>query len=252
MLLISTSSLKWYWLHKIFKIISQTGLDWINLDIVSGEYDSENAIYLKELSTTFNVPIHSISAYEKKMDSRLVEDLIEFAKIIWAKIIHFYPPHRWDKDTTWFSDYLTKAQARNPDIILTVMNVEPKTFLFFIPEYKDATLTAIKKLTWNTSLNISNVDTSTWIDLIKTFYNLWDTIRNVFLSDKAWTKWDIMLGKWDMPLRDLLWKLKESWYNWTFTLKLLPKELLAWDDEIVLEKIEEARKYFEKYYKNAS
>ncbi len=249
MLLISTSSLKWYWLHKIFKLISKSTLDWINLDIVAWEFDTEDALYIKSLSEEFNVPVVSVSAYEKKMDAKLVDALIDFCRIIWAKMINFYPPHRADKDTTWFSDYLAKAQIKTPDILLSVMNVEPKTFLFFIPEYKDATLETIKKITKNTSLAISNVDITTWVDLLKTFNLLWNTIRNVFLSDKSWAKSELMLGKWDMPLRDLLWKLKENSYNWLFTLKIAPKDLLVGSpDEIVLWKIEDAQKYFNKYY----
>ena len=249
MLLISTSSLKWYWLHKIFKLVSQTDYDWINLDLSSLDFDTENIEYIKELSKEFSVPVVSISAYEKKMDKNTVDFILKMAGELWVKCITFYPPHRLDKDATWFSTYLPRAKAKNPDISITVMNTEPKTFLFFIPEYKDATLSTIKKITWETSLVVSNVDTSSWIDLLKTFSLLWNSIRNVFLGDKTGNKQDIMLWKWDMPLESLLIKLKEAWYKWLFTIKLNPKELSAWDDNTVLQKLAEAKLYFEKYFK---
>lgn len=248
MLIISTSCFKWYGLHKIFKLVSEAWLDWLNLDIISWEYDTENALYVKSLSDEFKVPVLSITAYEKKMDSKLVDSLINFAWITWTKLINFYPPHRADKDTLWFSDYLTKAQNKEKDITLSVLNVEPKTFLFFIPEYKDATLTTIKKVTWNTSLSISNVDPSSWVDLIKTFSMLWNTIKNVYLSDKSWTKNEVMLWKWDMPLRDLLWRLKENWYDWIFTIKISPKELWVGDDSLLINRIADAKKYFDKHF----
>jgi hypothetical protein len=89
----------------------------------------------------------SITAYERKMDNKLVDEIIKMADHLGSKIINFYPPHRADKDTTWFSDYLPKIKAKKTDLIFSVINVEPKTFLFFIPEYKDATLETIKKIT---------------------------------------------------------------------------------------------------------
>lgn len=248
MLLISTFSLHWYWLHKIFKLVKESGLDWINLDVVSWDYDTEDAEYIKELSKSFWIPVISITAYERKMDAETVDNLIDMAHIIWAKVINFYPPHRADKDSTWFSTYLTKVKTLKKDIELSVINVEPKTFLFFIPEYKDATLMTIKKITWKTTLAITNVDPSTWVDLLKTYSMLGKTVKNVYLWDKSWSKQDLMLGKWDMPLRDLFWKLKEANYTWLFTIKISPKELWVWNDKLVLEKIDETKKYFKKHY----
>lgn len=103
------------------------------------------------------------------MDSTSVNSVIELARKIGAKLVNFYPPHRADKDTSWFSDHLHKVQQRNKDVEISIVNVEPKTFLFFIPEYKDATLSMIRKFTGNTTLSITNVDASTGVDLLKTF-----------------------------------------------------------------------------------
>lgn len=249
MLILSTSALKWYWLHKIFKIAKETSFEWINLDLVQWDFDAEDTSYVKELSETFQVPVVSITSYERKMDSKTVRDVLYMWKELWAKTLNFYPPHRLDKDTTWFSQELPKVKKENPEFFISVINVEPKTFLFFIPEYKDATLSTIKKITWDTTLSIWNVDPSSWIDLMKTFSLLWNSIRNVFLTDKTWSKQDLFLWKWDMPLRDLLWRLHESSYNWLFTIKISPKELSAWKDDVLLQKLSDAKAYFEKYFK---
>lgn len=219
--------------------------------MVIWDFDTEDAEYIKELSQEFSVPVNSVTAYERKMTSKNVDKAIELAKIVWAKIINFYPPYRSDIDTVWISEYLPKLQEKNKDITLSVINVEPKTFLFFIPEYKDATLTTIKKLTGSSSLYVSNVDPSTWVDLLKTFSLLWNSIKNVYLSDKSWTKKELMLWKGDMPLRDLLWKLKEKSYDWAFTVKVAPKEISAWKDKKMIEKLDSIYDYFEKYYKKA-
>lgn len=249
MLLVSTSCFRWYWLHKIFKLVSQTKYDWINLDITTWDYDSEDANYIKSLSEEFSVPVLSITSYERKMDSDLVDEMLKIANTLWAKIINFYPPHRADKDTTWFSTYLTRIKPKTKWIDLSIINVEPKTFLLFIPEYKDATLATIKKVTWDTTLAISNIDTSTWVDLLKAFSVLWNSIKNVILSDRSGSKSDLQLGRWDMPLESLLIKLRENLYKWFFTLKISPKELWVGKDELVIKRLEESKSFFEKYYK---
>jgi 2-iminoacetate synthase ThiH len=80
------------------------------------------------------------------MSKEEVDNILILAKKLGVKNISFYPPHRADKDTTWFSD-LNKVKEKNPNFNICIINVEPKTFLFFIPEYKNATLTTIKKIT---------------------------------------------------------------------------------------------------------
>lgn len=249
MLLASTSSFRWYWLHKTFQLISKSWYDGINLDIFAWEFDTENANYIKELSDEFKVPVISITAYERKMDSNLVDEMVIYAGIVWAKIINFYPPHRADKDTTWFATYISKIKQKNKTIDFSIINVEPKTFLLFIPEYKDATLATIKKITWDTTLAISSIDISTWVDLLKAFTILWNSIKNVFLSDRSGSKTDLQLGKWDMPLESLLIRLKENSYKWLFTVKISPKELWAGKDELVLKRLAESKSFFEKHFK---
>lgn len=106
--------------------------------------------------------------------------------------------------------------------------------MFFIPEYKDATLTSIKKLTGETALHISNVDPESGVDLIKTFTILGNSIVNVFLSDKTGSKDNLLPGKGDMPLETLLIRLKDGGYKRNFTLKIDPKSLGVGDNEAVL------------------
>lgn len=52
-----------------------------------------------------------------------------------------------------------------------------------------------------------------------------------------------------MPLESLLIKLRENGYPGYFTLQINPKELGAGKDDVVLEKLADAKKYFEKYFK---
>lgn len=62
MLLISTSSLKGYWIHKIFSIVKNSNYDWIDLSVDFDDFDSFDKDYLKQISDDFWVKILSITA----------------------------------------------------------------------------------------------------------------------------------------------------------------------------------------------
>ena len=248
MFLLSTSSLHGYGLHKIFSFAREACYDGICLDLNPLDFDTENTAYIATLSKEFKIPVVSITAYERRMTPKLVDTIIEMAKTLGSKTVNFYPPHRLDKDGGWFSEYLPKIQQRHKDLDITVINVEPKTFLFLIPEYKDATLPLIKKITGKTALHISHVDPESGTDLIKTFSLLGNSIHNVYLSDKTGNKEELLPGKGDMPLESLLIKLADGGYKGDFILKVLPKELGAGDDATVLKKLTEAKEYFQKHF----
>lgn len=139
------------------------------MDLNPLDFDTENSAYIAELSKEFSIPVVSITSYERRMTPKIVDQIVIMAQTLGSKIINFYPPHRLDKNGEWFSEYLPKIQQRNKNLHIAVINVEPKTFLFLIPEYKDATLPLIKKITGKTALHISNVDPESGTDLIKTF-----------------------------------------------------------------------------------
>ncbi|MBP8016690.1 sugar phosphate isomerase/epimerase [Candidatus Gracilibacteria bacterium] len=243
MLLLSTSVLEGYGLHKIFKLVSKSSFDGINLDLNYSNFDTSDADYIKELSDEFNVPVLSITAYERKMNKSEVDNILLIAKKLGVKNINFYPPFRKDKDTTWFSEYIGKVKEKFSDLNICIINVEPRTILFFIPEYKDATLNTIKKITGDTVLCVSSVDITSGIDLLKTFSILGNTIKNVFLSDRNTNKKELFLGSGDMPLESLFVKLKKAGYKGIFTLKINPKEVGVGNEELVLKRLKEARDF---------
>lgn len=51
-----------------------------------------------------------------------------------------------------------------------------------------------------------------------------------------------------MPLETLLIRLKEGGYKRNFTLKVDPKALGVGDDELVLKRMKEAKKFWDKHY----
>ncbi len=248
MLLLSTSSLVGYWLHKIFLLAKEAGYAGIDLCLSPDDFDGHNSEYIKLLEQITGIEVRSITAYERKMNEDMVDETLKLASNLGIRIVNFFPPHRTDKNKSWFWEYIADAQKKYPDISLAIINPPPKTFLFIISEYGDARPELIKKITGNTALDISNVDPSSWVDLMKTFTLMGNSIKHIYLSDKKDDKEKVFPGEGDMPLESLLIKLKELGYEWLFSLRISPKELEAGDDEQVVERLREGYDYFKKYF----
>lgn len=251
MLLLSTSSLKWYWIHKIFTIVKKSKYDWIDLVIDDKNYDTLDEVYLKSLSDAFEVPILSITAPDRWLTRAKVDKIAKIAETLKVQVINFFPPHISDKWMDFLPKMLNKIK-KELRISVTLQNVEQKFMLFVIPEYKNSNLLDLKKMTWDTALNISNLDRSS-TDLLKAQATLWNTLKNIFLSDKTWVKewllpWDAWWGVSHLPIESFLMKLKSSWYNWFFSLKVRPSELWVWEEEKVLYNLEMVKKYYNKHF----
>ena len=93
MFLLSTSSLKGYWIHKIFILAKKANFEWIDLVVERNNFDTLNWEYLKTLVDVFELPIISITGPTKWMDKKKVDHLVSIAKTVWAQTITFSPPH---------------------------------------------------------------------------------------------------------------------------------------------------------------
>jgi hypothetical protein len=253
-ILLSTASLNWYWLHRIFKFAHKAWFDWLDLSLSKFNFDSWDEDYLKDLSNSFNMPILSITAPAKGMNIKTVDRIVQMAWKLWSQVITFSPPHFTDKNITWFTKYLLKIK-RDTHISIAIQNVAPKFLFFIIPEYKNATLYEIKKITGDTALDLSSIDNSSWMDILKAQKMLWSSIKNIFLSDKhgaktwilpAWAGWWISY----LPLESFFMKLKTSWYNGFVSLRVKPTELWAWTEEKVLQNLEYSISYYKKHFLN--
>lgn len=252
MLLLSTSSLKWYWLHKIFTFAKKAWYDWIDLVMEKLSYDTLDTDYVKWLSDAFWVPVLSITAYDKWLSDKNIDEIVRMANKLKTQVITFSPPHITDSNRWWFQKYLPKIK-RDQRMSICVQNVEQKFYLFVIPEYTANNFMDIKRVTWDVTLNISALDKNWWTDLLKAQKMLWNSIRNVFFSDRSWPR-DWMLpwnaGWWvsHLPLESFLMKLRTSNYSWYITLRVRPTELQVWNDEKVLQNLEYMKNYYKKHY----
>jgi sugar phosphate isomerase/epimerase len=254
MLLLSTSSLKWYWLHRKFVFAKKAWYDGIDLVLEKWDFDSWNKEYVRSLSESFAMPVLSVTAPNRWITKKVVDEIIDLAVSIKAQNITFSPPHITDKNSGWFTTYIWKA-SRDNHIVITVQNVAPKFLLFVIPEYRSNNLLDIKKVTWFTSLNLSNIESSAWMDIMKAQNILGNTIKNIYLSDRRGPKmWLLPWNAWGwistLPLESFFMKMRTSWYGWYFSLKVNPKELSVWDDKEVIKKLADVKDYYRKHFLN--
>jgi len=249
MLLVSTSSLNGYGLHRIFSFVKKAGYDGIDLVLTKQNYDTWSADYIKSLIDEFWVPVLSITAPNRGLNEKKVDLIIDIAKKIWAQNITFFPPYLTDKNTTWYTRYLSKVK-RDTHLSVSIANVEPKFIFFVIPEYKNASLLEIKRITGDTALDLSAIDTNSGLDILKAQKHLGSSLKNIYFSDKHGPKKGILpglAGGWTsyLPLESFLMKLRASGYAAFITLKVTPREMWVWTEEKVLQNLD----YFKNYYK---
>lgn len=249
MLLISTASLEWYWLHRVFDFAKKADYDGIDLVLSPKDFDHWDADYVKKLSDESWIKVLSITAPSRGLNEKKVDKIIKLALELWAQNVTFSPPYYRDSNFSWYTNYLPKIK-RDTQLSVSIKNVEPKFLLFIIPEYKNATLFEIKKITWDTSLDVANIESSMWTDIIKAEKILGSSIKNIYFSDKHGPKKGLLPGLawWGisyLPLESFLMKLR-TWGYWAFiTLDVTPREIGVWTEEKVLQNMA----YFKNYYK---
>jgi len=251
MLLLSTSTLTWYGLHRVFDFAKNAWYDGVDISLGIMNFDLWDADYILSLIDIYKIPVLSLTAPSKDMSTAKFEEILELGKKLRVHSISFAPPHIMDKDTKWFH-WLWEAQ-KNTDIALCVHNVE-STFLFFvIPEYRNATFEKIKAVTGSASLDILAVENSSQMDIMRAQAVLGSSLKNIYLADKTTTtKW-ILPGTWEWwyshtPLESFLMKLKASLYTGDISLKVSPKEIGVWDANRVLQNLQHVKKYYLQHF----
>lgn len=247
-MLISTRSLEWYWLDKIFAIAKEAWCSGIDLSVDFSLFDTIDSLYLQELAGRYGIPIVSVTAPTRRMNKKKASEVIMLAESLSVKLVNFTPPHRTDNDKEWFNVGLKELINEYPNVIINVVNAPPKTWLFVVSEYGDARPETIKKVTEHTALSIENVEPESWVDLIKTFTLLGNTIGLVYFSDKTEEKWGLFPGEGDMPLESFLIRLRDVGYPGEFTLDISPESINAGNDNEVVARIKKAEDYLHRYF----
>lgn len=254
MLLLSTSSLQWYWIHRAFMIAKKAWFNGVDLVLEKENFDLWDEDYIYSLSQEIWIKILSITAPSKWVDEESINKIISLAEKLNCQLITFSPPYFKDSNADWFSNYLSKIK-KETSLSIAIKNIEPEFLLLVIPKYRKASFVDIKKITGDTALDLWSVDPSSWSDIMKAYKTLWNSIKNIYLSDRHQNKtWLLPWEAWGwisyLPLESFLMKLKTGWYRWFLSVKVDAEALWAWNEELVLQNLKNIISYYNKHYKN--
>ncbi len=247
MLILCTESLQGYGLNRIFEFAKKAKYDGIDVNINFNQYDTINGDYLKSLSRDYELPIHAISA-PKQIADKKIPKLVKLAKTVNAKVIILHPPKILDfKLSSWLKKEIPKLREKE-SISIALENAPAGTFLGFIPEYAMTNTQELKKFK-HISLDTARIGEQKK-DLIRAYTSFKKYLVHVHLSNFHKGKKYAPIQEGILPMESFLTKLKQDKYPGAISLKILPKHFKAGEDDKVLDELERAKKFFDKYYTN--
>ena len=247
MLVLSTESLKGYGLNRIFQIAKAAQYDGIDLQIDPKNYDTQNAEYIKSLSTETGIPVVSLCA-PQSCNPHKIQEIVKMAKVLGTRIIVIQPPKIFDfKYIQWLKNEIPKIRQKE-DISIALENAPSQTFLGIIPEHAMGNVLDLKKF------KHACIDTSRVAqkkdDLIRIYRTLQKYLVHVHLSNVRAGKPYCLPGKGILPLESFLTKLKQDNFRGAFSLKVNPKQLEAGDDQKMMKYLAEQKLFYDTYFTN--
>ncbi len=247
MIVLSTDSLRGYGLNRIFEFAKKAGYDGIDLTVDYGQFDTYNTEYIKSLIQEYGLPVHAVSA-PKQIASKRIKELVKMTKEIGSKVLVLQPPRLFDfKLASWLKTEIPKLREKE-FLSIALENAPAGTFLGFIPEHAMANTQELKKFK-HISLDTARIGEKKQ-DLIRAYSAFKKFLVHVHISNVYHGKKYAPLQEGILPLESFLTKLKQDKYPGAFSIKILPKYLHAGEDERLIEELDKAKKYYEKYYAN--
>jgi len=247
MLLLSTDSLRGYGLNRIFELAKAAGYDGIDLAVDFGQFDTLNADYVNKLIKEYGLPVHSISA-PKDIAVKRIKEIVELGKAVEAKVVIFQPPkiHEF-KLSSWMKSEIPKLREKY-FLSIALENAPAGTYLGFIPEHALSNTADLKNFK-HVSLDTARVGERKQ-DLIRAYNSFKKYLVHVHFSNLYRGKKYAPPQEGIMPLESFLTKLKQDKYPGAISMKILPKHLGVGQDDNVIDELQKAKKYYDKYYTN--
>ena len=245
MITLHTSSLHKYGLNRIFEFTQKAGYDGVEISVDKNDYDSQNAEYLKKLSDEYKLPIVALHA-PINGTQKSVEHVIEMAVYLKCPVVVVTPPKLFDfKSTNWLKKEISSLRKKKK-IQIALVNAPGETFLGFLPARAMNNITDLKKFGM-VVLDTSSTVSKKW-DLIRIYEHLKTLVVHVHLSNVRRHKEYSLPTEGVLPLESFLKKLKSNNYKGAISVRVRPTELSAGDDEKVVKKLKEAKKFIDEYY----
>ncbi len=244
MLAITTDSFAGYGLDRTFELAAKAGLEGIEIVIRHGEFDTQNADYLNELSKRHHLPIIALST-QVEMSGEKASRVIDLAEKIGTSLITLTPPDIFDFNyKKWLKEEAPTLRKKRK-IKIALVNPPIKTMLGILPKYAFNDVYDLKQLD-DIAFDTSNVIGRTE-PLLDIYSVLKSKIRHVHLSNAKHEQTHTLLVNGIIPLESFLTHLARDKFEGALTLKLDPKALDVGDDEKVIKNIQDCRKFVEKY-----
>ncbi len=244
MLLFHTDNLPHHGLERIFDFAAQTGYDGIEIG-VGVNYDTHDPEYLKSLEKRYKIPIKAFSMNIKK-EEVLIKKYQNTVKEFHEVTMNLHPPQNLSfKYKKWLKEIAPKL-AKKYGLRLCYRNVPFESLMGVFPKRSDNTMSTLKSkgfvCTDLTALAKSNED------IMKSIEVLGGHLKHVYLSNVYRNSSYSMPDRGVLPLESYLTKLAKIDYRGHFTLYVKGRDLQEGKDEVTLEKMKQAREFFDKYY----
>ena len=247
MLAITTDSFAGYGLDRTFKLVKRAGLDGIEVVIRRGEFDTQNANYLKELSERHKLPIVALST-RVEMNVEKARRVIALAEQIGVPLVTLTPPGIFDFNyKKWFKGDASSLR-RKRKVKIAIVNPPAKMMFGIFPKYAFNNVYELKQFD-NIAFDTSNVIGRTE-PLLEIYSTLKSKICHVHLSNVKHEQTHTLLAEGSVPLESFLTRLAREKFEGVLVLKFNSKALNAGDDEKVLANLESCKKFVAKYFRD--
>lgn len=246
MITLHTESLNKYGLNRIFEFAKNAGYDGIEIGVNKGNYDTQNAEYIKKLSTEHKLPVVALHTPSNGSITS-VEFVAEMAEYLKCPVIVISPPKLLDfKFTNWLKKEVPNLRKKKK-IQIALANASGETLLGFLPARALNNITDLKKFGM-VALDCSSTVSKKW-DLIRIYEHLKKLVVHVHLSNVRKHKEYSLPNEGVLPLESFLKKLKANNYKGAISVRVKPTELKAGDDDKVLKRLKKVKTFVNEYFK---
>ncbi len=246
MLAITTDSFAGYGLDHTFKLVKKAGLDGIEVVINHGEFDTQNADYLKELSERYKLPIVALST-QVEMNAKKAQRTVALAEQIGIPLVTLTPPNIFDFNYKKWLKEEAPLLRRKKNVKIALVNPPVKMMFGIFPKYAFNDIYELKQFD-DIAFDTSNIVGRTE-PLLEIYSILKSKICHVHLSNVKHEQTHTLLTDGSVPLESFLTRLAREKFEGVLAMKFSPKALRAGDNEKVLANLESCKKFVTKYFR---
>lgn len=251
-ILLSTDTLPWFGLDRIFLIAKEVWCNGIDL-AMRKNYDARHDTYVKKLCDEYQLPV-SIIQTSSKTNAKELNQALVLCNTIGTKHIAINAPSFFDvKSYSFLTSNLKSYQEQYPDIQFSIISPDTSAMSYLpLPKYRFGNLAdIIKKYSCWLALDIAALDEGVIDNFIMVkMPALVDHIFTCYVSDRSKTQSHIMPGEWSYNIPSLMKSLHKNNYKWFFDIKLSLEPQLLVDDEKVALILEKTVKYIQEHFKS--